>query len=246
MTTTRSIDTAELRDRLDDPSLTIVDVRPLAAYNGWRLGGEARGGHIPGAVAFPVAWLRQRRRGRDRAAPRREGHHRRSRRSWSTATAPRTHRRLARAPGRASASTACSRLRGGVRGLGRRSRAAARAAAELRRSSSTSTGSRDVLAGERPRRRPTGEFLLFHVNFGVPEEYAEGHIPGALYLDTNWLEDPADWNRRSPEELEAALRALGITQRHDGRPLRPRHRGRRQREVAGPPGRPDRRDARGC
>jgi thiosulfate/3-mercaptopyruvate sulfurtransferase len=56
-TTTRTIDTAELRDRLDDPSLTIVDVRPLAAYNGWRLGAETRGGHIPGAVAFPVAWL---------------------------------------------------------------------------------------------------------------------------------------------------------------------------------------------
>ena len=35
------------------------------------------------------------------------------------------------------------------------------------------------------------------MNFGVPEEYADGHIPGALYLDTNWLQDPAvDWNRR--------------------------------------------------
>ena len=45
-------------DRLDDPSLTLVDVRPLAAYNGWRLGDEARGGHIPGAAAFPVEWLR--------------------------------------------------------------------------------------------------------------------------------------------------------------------------------------------
>ena len=72
---------------------------------------------------------------------------------------------------------------------------------------------RQVLAGERPEAAPTGKFLLFHVNFGVPEEYAEGHIPGALYLDTNWLEDPADWNRRSPEALDAALRALGIT--HD-------------------------------
>ena len=72
---------------------------------------------------------------------------------------------------------------------------------------------RQVLAGERPEAAPEGKFLLFHVNFGVPEEYAEGHIPGAHYLDTNWLEDPADWNRRSPEALEAALRALGIT--HD-------------------------------
>ena len=47
----------ELRDRLGDPALVVVDVRPLAAYNGWRLRDEARGGHIPGAVAFPIAWL---------------------------------------------------------------------------------------------------------------------------------------------------------------------------------------------
>jgi 3-mercaptopyruvate sulfurtransferase SseA len=47
-----------LRDRLGDPNLTIVDVRPLSAYNGWRFANEARGGHIPGATAFPVEWLR--------------------------------------------------------------------------------------------------------------------------------------------------------------------------------------------
>ena len=70
---------------------------------------------------------------------------------------------------------------------------------------------RAVLAGERPEAAPEGKFLLFHVNFGVPEEYEEAHIPGALYLDTNVLEDPADWNRRSPAVLDAAIRALGIT-----------------------------------
>ena len=53
-----TITTAELAERLDDPKLTILDVRPIAAYNGWRLDGEARGGHIPGARAFPSAWLR--------------------------------------------------------------------------------------------------------------------------------------------------------------------------------------------
>ncbi len=28
-------------------------------------------------------------------------------------------------------------------------------------------------------------YVLLHVNFGVPEEYEEGHLPGAIYLDTN-------------------------------------------------------------
>ncbi|MEP6892751.1 MAG: rhodanese-like domain-containing protein, partial [Gaiellaceae bacterium] len=51
------ISTAELHRQLCDPDLALVDVRPLPAYNGWRLAGEARGGHIPGAVAFPAAWL---------------------------------------------------------------------------------------------------------------------------------------------------------------------------------------------
>ncbi len=52
-----SISTGELRRRFADPGLTIVDVRALAAYTGWRLKGETRGGHITGAVAFPSAWL---------------------------------------------------------------------------------------------------------------------------------------------------------------------------------------------
>src|SRR5258707_530880 len=34
---TDQISTAEVRDLLSDPDTTIVDVRPLAAYNGWRL-----------------------------------------------------------------------------------------------------------------------------------------------------------------------------------------------------------------
>ena len=70
---------------------------------------------------------------------------------------------------------------------------------------------RQVLDGGEPEAPPDGRFLPFHVNFGVPEEYEENHLPGAIYLDTNSLESSVDWNRRSPEELAAALRSLGIT-----------------------------------
>ena len=54
---TISIPVRELLARLGSDDLTVVDVRPIAAFNGWRLAGETRGGHIPGAVAFPSAWL---------------------------------------------------------------------------------------------------------------------------------------------------------------------------------------------
>ena len=48
----------ELRARLDDPALAVVDTRPLHLYNGWRAEGAARGGHLPGATAFPAEWER--------------------------------------------------------------------------------------------------------------------------------------------------------------------------------------------
>src|SRR5215211_5274014 len=51
------VSTADLGERLGDPNLVVIDVRSMAAYNGWRLQGEARGGHIPGAAAFPRTWL---------------------------------------------------------------------------------------------------------------------------------------------------------------------------------------------
>jgi len=204
-----TVSTAELRRRITDPDVTIVDVRPLHAYNGWRPGGEARGGHIPGAVAFPSAWLT----------------------SVDDDEVVRLLQSKDIIPSREvvlygdadDVSAVESRLvdlgHGGIRvyangwtewaadetlpveGLPNYERLVHTEWLRL------------VLDGGRPEAAPTGEFLLFHVNFGVPEEYEEDHLPTALYLDTNQLENPVDWNRRSPEELETALRALGIA--HD-------------------------------
>jgi molybdopterin synthase sulfurtransferase len=203
-----TIDARELGSRLDDPTLAIVDVRPLTAYNGWRVGDDVRGGHIPGAVAFPAAWL-------------------------DGLDAPEVERQLTRkgiVAGREIAvyGTGLDEVQRFVAGLGRFGIDTARvheegfgawAADPSLPVDKLARHDRlvhiewlgQVLAGGRPDAAPDGKFLLFHVNFGVPEEYEEGHIPGALYLDTNWLENPVDWNRRTPAELEAAVRGLGIT-----------------------------------
>jgi molybdopterin synthase sulfurtransferase len=203
-----TISMEELRERLGDSGLTIVDVRPLAAYNGWRLAGEARGGHIHGAVALPSTWLDRIERAEVE--------------------------RLLAAKDVSSAREVVlygyepdelwdirARLdqlgHGGVRVLPAGfADWAADDALPLERLERYNrlvhpAWLRQLLDGGRPESVPEGEFLLFHVNFGVPEEYDEDHIPGALYLDTNLLENPVDWNRRTPEELEAALRSLGIT-----------------------------------
>jgi len=207
-TTRPTITTDELHKHLADTDLTIVDVRPLAAFNGWQLRGEARGGHIPGAVAFPSDWLG----------------------SVDDAEIERLLRLKGITPDR-------SVVVYGHAGDDAAAVSAHLAAAGLADVRTYDAGwaawsavdrlpvehlpnfeklvhidwLRDVLAGRSTQAGPAGRFLLFHVNFGVREEYAENHIQGAHYLDTNWLEDPADWNRRSPAALGEALDALGIT-----------------------------------
>jgi molybdopterin synthase sulfurtransferase len=204
----RAISTADLQAGLGRPGRTLVDVRPLPAYNGWRLQGEARGGHIPGATAFPLAWL-------------------------TTVDGPEIDRLLeAKAithgreivvygDGAEDAGAFGSRLQAlGLDGVrvyeDGWSTWAVDETLPIERLPHYDRlvhvdWLRAVLGGERPEAAPHGRFLLFHVNFGVPEEYEEGHIPGALYLDTNLLEDPATWNRRPPGVLVTALRGLGIT-----------------------------------
>jgi thiosulfate/3-mercaptopyruvate sulfurtransferase len=205
-----TISTAELRRRLTDPGLTIVDVRALPAYNGWREQGAARGGHIPGAVAFPSAWLT----------------------SVDDAEVARLLHSKDIVPSRevvlyGNGSDDVSAVRSRLADLGHAEvriyepgwdEWAADEALPIERLPNYerlvhTEWLRQLLASARPERAPDGHFLLLHANFGVPEEYEENHLPGALYLDTNKLESPVDWNRRSPEELDAALCALGIT--HD-------------------------------
>jgi len=206
-TARRTISTPELRARLEDPNLTIVDVRPIAAYNGWRLKGEARGGHIPGAMAFPSGWLHT----VDQAEIEKQ----------LLAKAVTTGREIVvYGDGLEGAAFAAKLHTLGIDGVSIYEAGFGAWADDdtlpVERLPKFDRlvhveWLRQVLDGDRPEAAPVGKFLLFHVNFGVPEEYADGHIPGAHYLNTNWLEDPSDWNRRSPEAIDAALRALGIT-----------------------------------
>ena len=53
---TISISTQALAGAIEEPECVVVDVREMAAFNGWTLHHEARGGHLPGAVAFPLEW----------------------------------------------------------------------------------------------------------------------------------------------------------------------------------------------
>lgn len=50
------VDGDHIADRLDDDDFVIIDTRTDEEFIGWQLYGEARGGHIEGAVHLPYAW----------------------------------------------------------------------------------------------------------------------------------------------------------------------------------------------
>ena len=75
-------------------------------------------------------------------------------------------------------STGSATLDGRLGGLGWTIRTGRSSRCPATDSSSHPAWLRAVLDGERPEAAPDGPALLFHVNFGVPEEYAEGHLPG--------------------------------------------------------------------
>ncbi len=54
----KKIDTKVLEEALKDDEWIVVDARDSSTFMGWRLGGEKKRGHIPGAVDFSADWLR--------------------------------------------------------------------------------------------------------------------------------------------------------------------------------------------
>jgi thiosulfate/3-mercaptopyruvate sulfurtransferase len=201
------ITTAELQARLNTPSLRMLDLRPLYCYNGWSPNGEPRGGHIASADALPLHWIEM-----VDDADLTELLHSRS--------LDQSDEIVLYGPA-SDISAAAKRLNGvGYANLvsyPHLDEWLADAALPVEALPNFQHLVYDewlteLLGGGTPEAAPTGKYLLFHVNFGVPEEYEEDHLPGALYLDTNRLEDrEAGWDRRTPEELNETLSALGIT-----------------------------------
>ncbi len=190
------------------PGVRVVDARPTAAYNGWRLCSESRGGHIPGAVSFPQSWAADTYDGLLAEKLALKGltpDHSIVVYGYDGDGALLADRIVA------LGYDDVALLDGGL------SQWAARKDLEMMRLPRNRQlvhpeWLHRVLEDKSVEEAPEYAFAVFHVNYGVSEDYERGHIPGAIHLDTNALESSVDWNRRSSEELRSALQRLGITQ----------------------------------
>ncbi|MGM0626973.1 MAG: rhodanese-like domain-containing protein [Candidatus Fermentibacterota bacterium] len=201
----RSVTAAGLADRLGAPGLVPVDVRDVNAYNGWRLAGEKRGGHLPGARSLPAQWMGEefwedvlRKKALPSAADMAVY-------GYDDGRAERVARALA---GRRTGQTLLCRqfLEEWV------TDESLPLVRMPRFSALVHPGwVRDALADMDVEEPPEESLVVCHSHYRNPDDYARGHIPGAVAMNTLALEEPRMWNRRSPDELREALLAHGIT-----------------------------------
>ncbi len=203
----KRISTEELLTRIDDADTQIVDVRPIDAYNGWKLRGEARGGHVRGARTLPAKWTRYLEWMEIVQAKGIRPEHPVVVYGYDEAEAD----RVADLFGRAGWNEVTVYL-DFVREWCANEQLPMDRLPRYRHLVSAGWLQRLLTDGAAPE-CSNDRHVLCHAHYQNPADYEQGHIPGALALDTNALESPETWNRRSPAEVRSVLEGLGIT--HD-------------------------------
>jgi 3-mercaptopyruvate sulfurtransferase SseA len=202
------LNTPQLAEGLARQDIDLLDARPPAAFNGWKLDGEARGGHIRGARNFPFTWLND---------VSEEGAREILASKGISAQRPAVvySNKLETSAAMATFLETLDYPQVAVYEPGWLGWAAD-PDLEVDHLKNYEKLVYPAWLKERIRGRvgqiPTeGKYQVFEVGMGEAVAYREGHIPGAAYLDTNSFERPPAWNLRSARDLEQVLVSNGIT-----------------------------------
>ena len=202
-----NVSTQELISILEETNATLIDVRPIAAYNGWALQGEQRGGHIPGAKSIPLQWTQYM--------------------DWVEVLEEKNISKEKPIVVYGYDKEQSNEMTAKLVDLGYSD------IMVYNNFIDEWAGNPDLpldqlprfkhlvypewikklIDGQQPPHYDNDDYVICHSHYNHIEDYHKGHIPGAIPVDTNSLESTETWNRRSPEELRQTLQKLGI--RHD-------------------------------
>ena len=197
--------TREVVSLLGNPSVHIIDVRSVDAFNGWKLAGEKRGGHIPGARSLPLKWFNYI--------------------DWIEILREKEilpgNKIIIYGYNRKDAESASKRfLNSGYSDVNIYAGFLAEWTLDYDLPLEHLSRFRylvhpdwvnDLISGKKPDEYNNNNYALIHAHYRNRDAYLSGHIPGAIDIDTLALETPETWNRRSPAELKTALENHGIT-----------------------------------
>jgi len=195
----------ELLDFLKDENNIIIDVRPVDAYNGWKLQGEKRGGHIKGARSLPLKWINYI--------------------DWieivrSKGILPGNKIIVYAYSGEDADKVAKQFASAGYANIATYNHFVD----EWSENEDFPMERLDrykhlvypewvntLISGGQPAEYSNNKYVICHSHYRNRDAYLSGHIPGAIDMDTLALEAPETWNRRSLKELKEALEKHGIT-----------------------------------
>lgn len=199
------LSTNQLLEFLENENVKIIDARSVNAYNGWKLQSEKRGGHIKGAKSLPVKWTQYI--------------------DWIEIVRSKKifpeHKIVVYGYSEIEIDSLVKMfVRAGYFDISSYSNFVEEWASdenlpmeklERYRQLISPDWLKKLISGEKPQEYSNNKFVVCHSHYRNTDDYIMDHIPGSIALDTNDLESPETWNRRSPEELKATLEKHGIT-----------------------------------
>lgn len=205
MIKTNRISTLELEKLIDNKDIKIIDIRPIDAYNGWKLGGENRKGHIKGAKTLPLKWTNYM--------------------DWIEVVRSKyifpEHKIIIYGYSKSQSEKAANLfIKAGYKDVSIYNHFIDEWTVNpdlpmeyLSRYKHLVPAQwvKKIVDGETPNEHNGNKTVIVHSHYRNQNAYLSGHIPGAIDMDTLALEAPETWNRRSPEELKKALEEHGIT-----------------------------------
>lgn len=209
-TAIKSISTKDLQKDLTKKNWVVVDTRLNDAFNGWKLDGVKRGGHIKGATDFSAAWLKVNEKDtaqRLLSALKTKG-----------ITADKNVV-LYDANGKDAIAVAEYLAKNGIKNV---------YSYDVKEWASNSklpmetyknyqmvvpaTWINDLINNKKPETYNNTKYKLFEVSWGEEaNSYKNGHIPGSVHIDTDEIEAPPLWSIKSNNELIQFAQNNGIT-----------------------------------
>ncbi|MBR1657777.1 MAG: hypothetical protein IJ697_04845 [Synergistaceae bacterium] len=192
------------------PDVLFLDLRPEAAYQGWKIDGAARGGHVKGASDFPVSWLKLADNAKLAEIVARKGE---------------LKGKTVILYGNPSDDES-SRLEKALKNAGAEKVLLFAVPAEVWTADEAIPMEsypryelyvypewlNALMSGGKPETYDGRPFKVFEASWGEEKtSYVNGHIPGTIHINTDEFEEGPIWNRLSDAQLKKALEANGIT-----------------------------------
>jgi thiosulfate/3-mercaptopyruvate sulfurtransferase len=200
-----SISTESLLEKIENPRFKIIDIRPVEAYNGWKLRNEQRGGHIKNARSIPFKWMKyidwiEIVRGKEILS------------KHSIVVYGYIRNEIEKVANQ-FIKAGYQQVQTYYHFIDEWSTNTKFPMNNLQRYKYlvSSEWLNSLITTNTAPEYSNSNFVICHAHYKNKKDYDNGHIPHAIALDTNLLESSKTWNRRSPNELKSNLEQLGIT-----------------------------------